>query len=1205
MSNTPIKSNLFKFVTLRSPQAIGDSNVKSKFISFPEGEEDQNIALNAIQNVASVAEKDEALSQAYSADFVPLETRFAIKKQYPDLYNFALWLGRNKLSLSYESILDNSQQDSYSGSEIVSITPRSISEGEGSLTAVAINSSDSLSDEEYELWNQLFYNIVFKKSTTIRDILIQLLIASNFLYKFDEFVAIPSEDSGTITFTDEQKENFTRLANASLIIPKELIATDIVSSSTAIKTLSKTTINYLSASLEVDKAKIRLEEYETALNEVKRAEIVYNKQEQTRYKEALVTHEAAISALKEAATPSVQIVVDAVTGFQKRTETYEELELPSFEFESNPELNLSSTEDLVLDQLSDETKSLLGVKDLELYDTFDDVKTVLQENIKAENQIIINNTQDTVKTVTIGGTTIKVDAESTIANYTYKGSLSNVLGSTLSSVGMRLKVENATGLSVTEASYTITKKNDSSVTFTGDSIRALSLITDSGYLYLSFFHDNKIELLEGDYIMEGTFTLSNGVKLAFYEDDFEVTYTNNRYEAAIIGACVIDDVDSDSEIVGKSTLLHGVTELGIADFRRVEQEVCCYVPGEVSHIENIMAREYKERTTRSLRVSESTTEQTSETEIENLTDTTTTERNEMHNEASSIVNQDNATSFGANASVSGKVFGATFSAGTNYNTSSSNSESNSNLQAQTYAQEVTERALERVVQKVSTKRTSRILQEFEENNTHGFDNRKGDEHVTGVYRWVDKIYKNTLVNYGKRLMYEFALPEPAKFFISPYLEGESSETESDLIIPVKPKHPGDLTEKIVDASSLTANNFMNVLSRYRADFIDYPEELITLNKSFKIDFSDNNNTQEGSSVNEEVEIPEGYLVDSFVINGNLFSDDDGSNHGSIILSAGNLQVEKYEFDGYFNLVSRTGVNIKDTLAISASTYDTLTSSFTVVVKCKRTSGGLLKWQNETYKAIMDAYTERVQEYNDFIVSQVTDEEVSEEKQELSSQVNRSIEKRELKRMAIDLMTQPYKLSTKGNHYKEDSSVELLDDRSGLQTHMEVIKFFEQAFDWEIMAYTFYPYFYKENWDNAFDFVEGNDPIFKAFLQSGMARSVVPVTPGFEDAVNWYMQTGEVWNGTGMVTDANDEMYVSIAEEMQTVEGEVEGTWETRVPTALTVLQAGSVALDESGLPCDPDCNEESLFTAGTSLITSEEEEEGVDYDVVGETNDVE
>ena len=681
------------------------------------------------------------------------------------------------------------------------------------------------------------------------------------------------------------------------------------------------------------------------------------------------------------------------------------------------------------------------------------------------------------------------------------------------------------------------------------------------------------------------------------------------------GICAV--VEEGVETASKSTLLHGVTELGIADFRRVEQEVCCYVPGEVSHIENIMAREYKERTTRSLRVSESTTEQTSETEIENLTDTTTTERNEMHNEASSIVNQDNATSFGANASVSGSFpGGANYSAGTNYNTSSSNSVSNSNLQAQTYAQEVTERALERVVQKISTKRTSRILQEFEENNTHGFDNRKGDEHVTGVYRWVDKIYKNTLVNYGKRLMYEFALPEPAKFFINSYLEQGVNKTDLNLIIPNEPVHPSNLinpdylindkiSDKILKSSDLSKDNYQWIASQYNAEVTAIPQDTIFAGKSFSAISSqlsgasgEHEEVMHGSG---EVILPEGYQsVKAYAI----FKAANEPNLGGTVL-VGSKEFKLSYYDSAESKIDYKDIgNFTESVPVSFSCEGFHSSGVSVSVECSLTDEAKKQWQNETYKAIMEAYAERVQEYNDFKLSQVSVEEVAEEKKELSSQINRSIEKRELKRMAIDLMTHNI-VETTGNHYVSGSSFELLEDRSGLQSHMEVIKFFEQAFDWEIMAYTFYPYFYKENWDNAFDYVEGNDPIFKAFLQSGMARSVVPVTPGFEDAVNWYMQTGEVWNGTGMVTDANDEMYVSIAEEMQTVEGAIEGTWETRVPTALTVLQAGSVALDESGLPCDPDCNEGTLFTDGTSLITSEEEEEGVDYDVVGETNDVE
>lgn len=86
--------------------------------------------------------------------------------------------------------------------------------------------------------------------------------------------------------------------------------------------------------------------------------------------------------------------------------------------------------------------------------------------------------------------------------------------------------------------------------------------------------------------------------------------------------------------------LAGVQQLGVADYRRVEQEVCCYVPGEVSHIENILAKEYKERSTRNLVRSENTFESSRDTESESLKDTSTVTRNELNSEIATILEQD-------------------------------------------------------------------------------------------------------------------------------------------------------------------------------------------------------------------------------------------------------------------------------------------------------------------------------------------------------------------------------------------------------------------------------------------------------------------------------------------------------------------------------------------------------------------------------------
>ena len=133
--------------------------------------------------------------------------------------------------------------------------------------------------------------------------------------------------------------------------------------------------------------------------------------------------------------------------------------------------------------------------------------------------------------------------------------------------------------------------------------------------------------------------------------------------------------------------------------------------------------------------------------------------------------------------------------------------------------------MERIVQKTQTKRTSRILKEYSESNTHGFDNRRGETHVTGVYRWVDKIYKNTLINYGKRLMYEFAIPEPSKFFQEAVRKDidDNGGTESGIITPEAPIHPSDLG--LINASVLSDYDSGSAKKDYRKIAANYNAEV--------------------------------------------------------------------------------------------------------------------------------------------------------------------------------------------------------------------------------------------------------------------------------------------------------------------------------------------------------------------------------------------
>lgn len=269
--------------------------------------------------------------------------------------------------------------------------------------------------------------------------------------------------------------------------------------------------------------------------------------------------------------------------------------------------------------------------------------------------------------------------------------------------------------------------------------------------------------------------------------------------------------------------------------------------------------------------------------------------------------------------------------------------------------------------------------------------------------------------------------------------------------------------------------------------------------------------------------------------------------------------------------------------------DTGTIAISVSVLCELSNEAKTQWQNKTFNAIMDAYDKKVEQYNDFIRSE-HDLNNNEDaiRLKFNPAINRAMERRELKRCAIELLTKGTDIQLAKDRYTTSSNNIPTINSNGLTKDAAVIKFFEQAFDWEIMAYSLYPYFYAKTnaWKDLIKEPEDGDPIFQSFLQSGMARVVVPVRAGFETAVNWYEATGEIWEGQGMVSDINDELYLSVAEELTDPVGVPIGEpWKTQVPSSLTIVQGKSVFLDEEGLPCHLECNENPSFK-GSSLVIS-------------------
>ena len=154
------------------------------------------------------------------------------------------------------------------------------------------------------------------------------------------------------------------------------------------------------------------------------------------------------------------------------------------------------------------------------------------------------------------------------------------------------------------------------------------------------------------------------------------------------------------------------------------------------------------------------------------------------------------------------------------------------------------------------------------------------------------------------------------------------------------------------------------------------------------------------------------------------------------------------------------------------------------------------------------------------------------------------------------------------------------DLAELASTAPTIRFLQQAFEWEHMAWVFYPYFWgrRSQWEHTVTATH-TDPDFAAFLNSGAARLSISVRPGFEGLVKHFMETGEVYpDGMPAIGDPG---YVSFINEQMTVLGapgdevawppDAPREWDIVAPTPLVLVRTST----EARLPSwDPDTGQE-------------------------------
>lgn len=1126
METKPIKTDLFRFVTLRSPQSISHGKRDVGFIEHPNPE-----ASHFIGTLAAETDRQKALKKLHTLkqSYTPWVSKQSARQLSPELYDFGAWVMENRTRLDVASLLARASEVSQ------------------------LSKADRI-----QVWDQLFYQVLKRDQPTVRQVCILLIKADHLVRRLAQGKATLqsyADDTLRSARSADEEQQASRLERmikrfcaAKVVIPKVFVVRGVEKPASETPKPSDPPKQVVPQRVNKD------------------------------FMQVNVAHTNGVSRARGMRLRQIKKELEA--GKRRSMRRRDDMSVGALLANDG-------------DRLSSETREFITKSVADHNDIPSAIRKV-GDSLRRESKRILGPRQSGRRDLMSRGHLLrdKVD-DLHCFGLSFMNDELNAKSETSAEQVVYLTINVGYADAFVQQAKWLLRFDEESSEFQSAKVSVLK--NETQYLQLRLFPEQSFNASRDSvFEIKGSLTLDDGVIL-------DIQAKGRTFNEQTNGCASVRDKTGESDLNEKPDVddvappgvqVYGVNKVGVAVFRKVEQEVCCYVAGEVSRIENILAREYKERATRSLTRSEIGTETSSEIEIENVSDTATSERNEMQSEVSNVLEKDKSTAFGASLGVSGKYPGGEVTANTYADFTSSNSSSVSDSAAKTWAQEITEKTLERVVQKTSEKRTSKIIKEFEETNKHGFDNRAGDQHVTGVYRWVDIIYDNRLINYGKRLTYEFMIPEPAagyKHMLRLLEKRAEKEHQANLPKLVQPVAPDQSDLKITGPTDIDQENYLEAGRLYGVTLPEPMPEIETTSKSFS---PSNDPNMKDTAYQFEIMIPPEYDAVRGTLDASFEYKYSTAEHNTqFTVFIGDFRVIRF---GDLGISKKDGFRDKNLdrdftfanpwsgqLGCSVDVWNINSFSVGVVLDLKWKPSLKAQWQQEAYDLIMRAYDTLVAEYQAALEARQLDTQSSDENgDDQNLRFNRSLEQRELQRICVEMITEPFNVPQGMDFYKRNQCNAKLTNKEHLDRYASHVKFFEQAFEWEIMSYLYYPYYWADDcsWADLLQTEYAPDPIFQAFLQSGMARVTVPVRPGFEEAVTYYMETGDIWNGGDLVLDTDDELYLSVAEELQEIEGFVEEKWQTRVPTALTVVQADSVALNESGLPC---CHSES---EGNTLI---------------------
>jgi hypothetical protein len=601
-----------------------------------------------------------------------------------------------------------------------------------------------------------------------------------------------------------------------------------------------------------------------------------------------------------------------------------------------------------------------------------------------------------------------------------------------------------------------------------------------------------------------------------------------RKGCTALGDCTCKTND---ECLDQNPCCAGTLTPCVVDLMVVRDATKCYQAGDLSFIKNVLSGESVSTRHRRLDRTETVASTDTTTTTDTEKDLQSEDRSALHREIADTITSD--TSLSAGVTSNAKWGAGSYSVTATANASYKGSKTSSNKDTTDYSKSVISRAVSKVEEKIQTSLKTTNLSETVETNQHKFANETGPN-VSGQYLYVEKLSRAQVYNYGKKAVLDFYLPEPAALFIK-LLEDQFDQ------VPPAPAVTINMA-----ADQITPDNYLAVAAKYGLKDIPAPPPFqIPVVVTLQANPGDpGGGSGSGSVINHfNCVIPPDYVGVS--MSANVVQLNYNQSGGvSVFAYLGGSSVQD-QHDENKHSYSASPLMIEGTNDITVHSWDVTDYTWILTVMCDLKSDVKVRWQIDVFnkfqefnQAANDAYQKALDAYqsakNAFDQNEAA---LRATRYNRDPFINRQTEQAELKRMAIAYISCQFfdgfdamKTRVKPCGYPEMDLPEA--EQQGL-----FIRFFEQAFTWDLMTYIFYPYFWgrKCTWADKLK-VESGDLIFERFLAAGSARVLVPIRDGFLDLIQYFLATGEIWGGTGIPPLPNDPHYVSMAQEVKEQDG---------------------------------------------------------------------